>query len=83
MSSSPPIFYWRPGTVEVLERVRSLRARGVDVCATIDAGPNVHLICTPEAERRVVAELSEMAAVQGVIQDRVGAGPRLVEEHLI
>lgn len=82
MSSRPPVFYWLPGTLAVLERVRELRESGIDVCSTMDAGANVHLICTPVAEDRVVAALRELPQIQDVIRDGVGEGPRIETEHL-
>lgn len=81
MSSRPPIFYWAPGTLEVLEAVRGLRAEGVPAWSTIDAGPNVHVICEPEAEPRVASRLEELPAVRALIRDGVGAGPRVLEQE--
>lgn len=82
MSSRPPIFYWRPATLGILERVRDLRREGIEVCATMDAGANVHLICTPSAESLVVAELQRLPGLQEIIRDRVGPGPERVDQHL-
>ena len=82
MSSSPPIFYWLPGTLEVLGRVRALRRQGIAVWATMDAGPNVHLICEPGDESQVVEAMRQLAAVESLILDRVGCGPRVTDEHL-
>lgn len=46
----PPVLYWRPETVEVLHRVHALRADGLSLFATLDAGPNVKLLFTaPDA----------------------------------
>jgi diphosphomevalonate decarboxylase len=82
MSSTPPIFYWLPGTLEVLARVRSLREAGVAVWATMDAGPNVHLICERANEGAVAEAVSGLPAVERLIRDRVGCGPRRSDEHL-
>jgi diphosphomevalonate decarboxylase len=82
MSSRPPIFYWQPGTLTVLESVRRWRDAGLEVCATMDAGANVHLICTEAAEPGVVAALEKLSAVRSVIRDGVGDGPRNVDDHL-
>lgn len=79
MSSRPPIFYWTAGTVDVLAAVRRLRAEGVPACATIDAGPNVHVLCPPEAADAVAARLAEVPAVLRVLRDRAGDGPVLEE----
>lgn len=82
MSSAPPIFYWMPETIEVLQRVWTLREEGVGVWATIDAGPNVHMICEPRHEARVVGAVGELSGVEALIKDRVGSGPRRSEDHL-
>jgi len=75
MSSRPPIFYWEPGTLRVLERVRRLRADGVPAYATMDAGANVHVLCEPAWEADVQAALVELPDVVRVIRDGVGEGP--------
>ncbi len=83
MSSRPPIFYWRPGTLEVLEAVRRLREEGVGAWITMDAGPNVHVICEPADEEVVVAKLTGLSRVVSLLRDRVGVGPQELEEHLL
>lgn len=59
MTSSPALFYWQPGSLELMAAVRRWRAEGLQVCYTLDAGPNVHCITTShdadEIERRVRA----------------------------
>ncbi|HEX2252438.1 MAG TPA: diphosphomevalonate decarboxylase [Thermoanaerobaculia bacterium] len=79
MSSHPPVYYWNPGTVEVLAAVRALRASGVPAWSTMDAGANVHVLCPPEAEEAVAERLGRVAAVERLIRDGVGAGPRVEE----
>ena len=82
MSSKPPIFYWKPGTVQVLERLRSMRREGLFAWATMDAGANVHVICAPQAEASVIAALTGLSGVSGVLLDGAGPGPREEREHL-
>jgi len=82
MSSQPPIFYWEPATLAVLSAVRQLRDEGVPVWATMDAGPNVHMICEPEAETAVAERVGALAGVVRLLHDRVGMGPMEVEDHL-
>jgi diphosphomevalonate decarboxylase len=75
MSSRPPIFYWQPPTLAVLQAVRSLRGEGVPAYSTMDAGANVHVICEPAAEPEVAARLAALPGVVRVIRDHVGGGP--------
>ncbi len=83
MSSRPPIRYWRPATVAVLEAVEALRRDGVPAFSTLDAGPNVHVLCEQDAEDVVARRLAGVAGVQRVIRDRVGEGPAGSVEHLL
>lgn len=83
MSARPPIHYWVPGTLEVLAAVRELRAGGVPVAWTMDAGPNVHVICPAESEEAVRDRLAGLPAVRSLIRDRVGPGPSSEAEPLL
>lgn len=44
IASRPPVIYWLPESVAVLHQVHTLRNEGVEVYATMDAGPNVKLL---------------------------------------
>ncbi len=83
MTSEPPVFYWQPATLAVLEAVRQLRRSGARAWSTMDAGANVHVIADPEDEERVAERLAEVPGVRGVIRDRTGAGPRTEDEDLL
>jgi diphosphomevalonate decarboxylase len=73
MAASPPLLYWNGATVECLNRVRALRADGVPVFFTIDAGPQVKAVCAPGARTAVRAALAD---VPGVLDTLVtGLGP--------
>lgn len=61
-TSVPPILYWRPSTVACLEAVVALRSQGVSAWATMDAGPNVKILCAPTDAPRVAAALSPLVA---------------------
>jgi diphosphomevalonate decarboxylase len=78
MTARPPSFYWSAGTMAVMEAVRAWRGEGLQSYFTIDAGPNVHVICAapdrPEVERR----LATLPAVQFTIGNDVGGGARVV-----
>jgi diphosphomevalonate decarboxylase len=78
MTSQPALFYWKPATLAVMETVRSWRADGLQVAYTIDAGPNVHVICPQSEMAQVAALLREIPGVSNVLQARVGGPARLV-----
>ena len=82
MTSDPPIFYWRPATLTVLEAVREMRLEGIDAYGTMDAGANVHVLCLPESEAAVTERLERLDVGSSLIHDRVGSGPVNEDEHL-
>jgi diphosphomevalonate decarboxylase len=82
MKSYPPIFYWEAGTMDLIKKVTSWRTEGIDAYFTIDAGPNVHILTTPEHEAEVVKRLKKLDYVKRVIKSKPGKGPHLTDEHL-
>lgn len=49
----PPILYWQPESVQALHQVQALRRDGVEVYATMDAGPNVKLLFLEEDQTTI------------------------------
>ncbi len=79
MTSQPALFYWQPATLAVMDAVRKCRKDGVPVAYTIDAGPNVHVLCPQDVASQVAASLKEVAGVNDVLMARVGGAARLVD----
>jgi len=79
MTSRPPLFYWQPATLAVMQAVRAARAKGLPVCYTIDAGPNVHVICTGAAAEETAKLVGSLPGVREVRLAKVGGPARLVE----
>jgi len=74
MTSRPPLFYWEPATLSIMEAVRQWRDDGVRVCYTLDAGPNVHCLCIKEDADVVRSKIESMSDVQTVLVSTPG-GP--------
>lgn len=45
LGANPPISYWEPDSIVVMDIVRSLRDEGIPCYFTMDAGPNVKILC--------------------------------------
>jgi diphosphomevalonate decarboxylase len=82
ITSTPPLFYWEPTTLELIQAVRRWRQSGLPLAFTIDAGPNVHCLCPAEVADQVVERLSVLSGVQQVIRAMPGGPVRLVPDHL-
>ena len=79
MAAQPALVYWKPATVAVLDEVRALRASGISAWATMDAGPQVKVLCRREDAERVREALTPHARSVHVL--RPGAGARLDDEE--
>jgi diphosphomevalonate decarboxylase len=81
MTSTPALHYWRPASLDVMSCVRQWRIEGIPVCYTVDAGPNVHVIC-PEPEAQAVEKrLREIRGVQNVLVARPGGPAKILDPH--
>ncbi|MDB2447491.1 hypothetical protein N9W79_02570, partial [bacterium] len=78
MTSKPPVNYWDKNTGNFIRWIRTERLKGnFEAYVTIDAGPNVHVICRPEDSAKIV-ELSKNAFdCESIIVDKVGTGPTI------
>ena len=78
-TSTPPLLYWEPTTVALMHAVRRWREQeGLPVAYTIDAGPNVHVLCPEAAADTVRRRLLDVPGVQDVLVARPGGAARLV-----
>ena len=83
MTSTPSLLYWQPGTLEVMQAVRQWREQDkLPVYFTIDAGPNVHLICESAYRTTVADRLRALKSVEQVLVSKPGPGPILLDSHL-
>lgn len=74
LGTKPPIIYWASGTMDVIHRIHALRNEGIPAYFTIDAGPNVKVLCLPEKEDEVKQSLLELRSVQSIISCHPGEG---------
>jgi diphosphomevalonate decarboxylase len=78
ITSSPSLMYWQPATIAVMQAVINWRRTGLPACTTIDAGPNVHVLCLAEAAAEVARRLSRIAGVREVIVTHAGGPVKLL-----
>ena len=78
LASRPPLVYWRGATVECVHRVWALRAEGTPAFITIDAGPQVKVLCQPADAPRVAQALESVPGVARVVTSAPGAGAEVL-----
>ncbi len=79
MTAQPPTFYWNAGTMAVIHALRRWRNEGLFGYFTIDAGPNVHVICDQRAAAEMDNRLRSLPEVQFTIVNGPGPGARVIE----
>jgi diphosphomevalonate decarboxylase len=79
MTSRPPLFYWLPATLTVMDQVRRWRADGLNVCYTLDAGPNIHCICIRKNAEHVSERLTKLSGVTEVRIANPGGPASLID----
>ncbi len=84
MSSNPGYVLMKAGTLTVLDKIRDFRENNdVDICFTMDAGPNVHLLYFEKDKEQVVnfieKELAPLCKNNQWIDDAIGMGPKLIK----
>jgi diphosphomevalonate decarboxylase len=77
LTARPPLVYWNGATIECLHAVRRLRAAGVPVFFTIDAGPQLKAVCERRARERVETALRDVPGVLELLPSALGPGAEL------
>ncbi|MEO1162812.1 MAG: diphosphomevalonate decarboxylase [Chloroflexota bacterium] len=78
MTSKPPLFYWKPTTLTIMEEIRAWRSEGLNVCYTLDAGPNVHCICVREDAPAVRERLEKLSGILEIKEATVGGSAHIL-----
>ena len=75
LASSPPLLYWLPATVAVIRECATLRARGIGAWETLDAGPQVKVLCLASDVEAIGERLGALDPQLRLIAAPVGEGP--------
>jgi len=74
LGAKPPFLYWQGSTLDVMNEVHHLRANNIQAYYTMDAGPNVKVLCQPKDEQLILDRLLSIPAVQEIHVCRPGPG---------
>ncbi len=84
LTSRPPLLYLNETAIHLMAEVQSWRdTEGLEAYFTIDAGPNLHLICEAKTESRLVSKLQATGLASQIMVNRPGPGPVQLSEHLV
>lgn len=80
LGANPPFSYWQARTVEVLAKIREIRGQGWQAYFTMDAGPNVKVLCRQSEAKQIQKMLQDNFPENPVIVSGVGKGARLLSD---
>ena len=78
MTQDPPLFYWEPVSLRLIKSVRDWREEGISCFATVDAGPNVHVICLPEYVAEVRSRMEKIEGIREILESGPGGKAELL-----
>jgi len=74
MAANPAVLYWQPASLSAIQRVQTLRQEGVLCGWTMDAGPNVKVLCARDDEAAVSSALVGCPGVARTVVCHPGRG---------
>tara|TARA_Y100000996_G_scaffold414426_1_gene405251 strand:+ start:27 stop:992 length:966 start_codon:yes stop_codon:yes gene_type:complete len=80
-TSIPSISYMTDVTHSCLAEIKNLRSSGHKLFYTIDAGPQVKIICDPKSTEIIKKTIIDRTEVVEVIQAGLGGPPRIIDEN--
>jgi diphosphomevalonate decarboxylase len=80
MTSSPALFYWEPASLRIIKEIPNWRRDGIPCAYTLDAGPNVHIICPEDFKTAVIDKLSRLALNTKIISASAGGPARIISD---
>ena len=82
ITTKPAIIYWIPATMKIIQSVIRWREEGLECYFTIDAGPNVKVLCLKKDEKEINERLLNLEGVIETIICRPGDGAKVIDKHL-
>lgn len=82
ITTKPPILYWQPTTMEIMQNILQWREEGLESYFTIDAGPQVKVVCLEKDSTELVKRLKKIKGIQKVEACKAGPAAKLLEKHL-
>lgn len=81
ITTTPSIVYWEEGTINAMNAVWQLRGEGVKAFFTMDAGPQVKIICLEKDVQKIKQKMQSFG-IEKIIESSPGDGAILSNKHL-
>lgn len=81
LGAQPPFTYWTADSMLAMEAVRTLRKEGYSIYFTMDAGPNVKVICKQSEMSKIKKALLSYFDEEQIISAKPGPGIQVLENE--
>ncbi len=78
MTSTPPLLYWEPASIALVKGVKAWREEGIPCFCTLDAGPNVHILCPSETADEIRSRVERVPGVKDILSSGPGGKAALL-----
>lgn len=82
ITTNPPLIYWEPDTLRIMKAVQDWREEGLESYFTIDAGPQVKILCLEKDAQKIEKRLQNIQGVKQTIVCEVGGEAKIINNHL-
>ncbi len=72
LTTSPPIIYWLPQTIKIIQSIMQWRKENLESYFTIDAGPQVKILCLENNVTELKKRLNKLQVAQKIIVCKPG-----------
>ena len=79
-TSSPQLNYMTERTNNCIKEIKAAREDGADLFFTVDAGPQVKIVCKPEDKELIKDRLIDKSYVMTLVEANIGLGARIIDE---
>lgn len=82
ITTTPSIIYWTPASMELIHSVIQWREEGLESYFTMDAGPQVKILCLEKDVHELQRRLGELNMIKKTILCKPGEKAHLIDNHL-
>ena len=79
-TSKPPLIYRNATSHLCIQKIEEMKVNDIGIFHTIDAGPQVKIICKAQHADQVISEMKSIPNMQDIIEVNIGQGARLTNE---
>ena len=75
IAANPSFTYWEPDSLRAMDKVRQLREEGIPCYFTMDAGPNVKVLCRASQAERIREQFAQLFTEEQLAIAHPGPAP--------